>query len=49
MDKALRIKRGLTQRAADGWDSARFLGFFVALAGFRFQACFSPAAANASR
>jgi len=38
-----------TKRAADGWESARFLGFFCASAVSRFQAFSSPAAANASR
>src|SRR5512143_411954 len=39
----------LTQRAPDGWDSARFLSWFCAMVGFRFPALFSPAAGNASR
>jgi hypothetical protein len=38
-----------TKRAPDGWDSARFQAIFVALAGFRFRAFFSPAAGNANR
>jgi len=42
---------GLTQRAADKWDSPRFLRGFKASAGFRFR-CLSasrPLAANANR
>ncbi|MGE5027444.1 MAG: hypothetical protein ACM3JK_03125 [Betaproteobacteria bacterium] len=38
-----------TQRAADGWESARFTGIFLALGFFCSQAVFSPAAANANR
>jgi hypothetical protein len=40
-----------TQRAADKWDSVRFLAFFNASAGFRFRARFTsrPLAANATR
>jgi len=34
-------KRLLTKRAPDGWDSARFLGFFLSFSRFRFRA-FSP-------
>ncbi len=42
---------GLTQRAADKWDSPRFQAVFNASAGFRFQALAAsrPLAANANR
>ena len=42
---------GLTQRAADKWESARFLRGFRASAGYRFQAWSAsrPLAANANR
>jgi hypothetical protein len=42
---------GLTQRAADKWESARFLAVFNASAGLRFQALSAsrPLAANANR
>jgi hypothetical protein len=45
------INRGLTQRAADGWESARFTGSFLALGFFCSQAesTLRPPAANASR
>jgi hypothetical protein len=45
--KALR----LTQRAAEVWESARFLGVCVALDFFRFdsESSLRPASANASR
>jgi hypothetical protein len=36
-------------RAPDGWDSARFLAFVLAMAVSRFPAFFSPAAGNAGR
>ena len=36
-------------RAPDGWDSARFLGWFWAMAVSRIVSWFSPAAGNASR
>ena len=39
----------LTQRAADGWESARFTGIFLASGLFCSQAVFPPAAANAHR
>lgn len=40
---------GLTQRAADGWESARSTGIFLASGLYCSQAVFSPAAANANR
>jgi len=40
---------GLTKRAADGWESARFTGIFPASGLYCSQAVFSPAAANANR
>jgi hypothetical protein len=39
----------LTQRAPDGWDSARFLELFEALAVTGSVSWFSPAAGNAGR
>ncbi len=39
----------LIKRAPDGWDSARFWSLVLSFDGFRFRACFSPAAGNASR
>jgi len=41
----------LTQRAADKWESPRFLAVFNASAGFRFRAVAAsrPLAANADR
>jgi hypothetical protein len=38
-----------TQRAPDGWDAARFLELFCAMAVFRFPAFFSPVAGSAHR
>ena len=40
-----------TQRAADGWYAARFLGIFLALGFSRFdgESTLPPTAANASR
>jgi hypothetical protein len=43
------LKCGLTKRAADGWESARFIGSFNASSLYCSQAVFSPAAANANR
>ena len=48
-NRILRSIRCLTQHAADKWDSARFQAVISASAGFRFRACFSPAAGNAHR
>jgi len=42
-------KKHPTKRAADGWDSARFISIFLALSLYYSQAIFSPAAANANR
>ena len=41
----------LTMRAADKWESARFLSLFLALGGFRFESdsTLPPLAANAGR
>jgi len=39
----------LTRRAADGWDSARFMSIFHASGLYCSQAVYSPAAANANR
>jgi hypothetical protein len=49
--RVLKTQNGLTQRAADKWDSARFLAVFNASAGFRFRALPTsrPLAANANR
>lgn len=40
-----------TQRAADGWESARFTGIFLALGFFYISSLFParPPAANANR
>jgi len=45
------MKNGLTQRAADKWESARFSSLFLALSFFRLSSRVSarPLAANASR
>ncbi len=45
------VKTGLTQRAADKWESARFQAVFNASVGFRFRAgsASRPLAANANR
>jgi len=40
---------GLKQHALDGWDSARFLRLFWAVAASRFRACSSPAAGTLYR
>ena len=47
----LRQKSGLTKRAADKWESARFSALFVASSSFRFdsESTLRPLAANASR
>jgi hypothetical protein len=42
-------KSQLTQRAPDGWDSARFLELFLSFGGFPLPNFFSPAAGNANR
>ena len=41
----------LTKRAADKWDSPRFLGLWLALGFFRFEgeSALRPLAANANR
>jgi len=38
-----------TKRAPDGWESARFISFFLASSLYCSQAGFSPAAGNAGR
>ena len=47
----LRLTCGLTKRAADKWDSARFLGMFLAMDWFRFEgdSTLRPDSADARR
>lgn len=40
--KPLKAKSGLTQRAVDGWDSARFSSIFLASGFLCFQALSTP-------